>query len=41
MTQLRETLDDLSRKNQFEYRNTEATQTQEMLQKIPLAIYIG
>ena len=41
MTQLRETLDDLSRKNQFEYRNTEATQTQEMLQKIPLAIYVG
>ena len=41
MTQLRETLEELSRKNQFEYRNTEATQTQEMLQKIPLAIYIG
>jgi hypothetical protein len=41
MTQLRETLDDLSRKNQFEYRNTEAQQTQEMLQKVPLAIYIG
>ena len=41
MTQLRETLEELSRKNQFEYRNTEATQTQEMLQKVPLAIYIG
>jgi hypothetical protein len=41
MTQLRETLEELSRKNQFEYRNSEATQTQEMLQKIPLAIYIG
>ena len=41
MTQLRETLEELSRKNQFEYRNAEATQTQEMLQKIPLAIYIG
>jgi len=41
MTQLRETLEELSRKNQFEYRNTEAQQTQEMLQKVPLAIYIG
>jgi hypothetical protein len=41
MTQLRETLEELSRKNQFEYRNSEAQQTQEMLQKIPLAIYIG
>ena len=41
MTQLRETLEELSRKNQFENRNTEAQQTQEMLQKVPLAIYIG
>ena len=41
MEQLRETLEELSRKNQFEYRNSEAQQTQEMLQKIPLAIYIG
>ena len=41
MTQLRETLEELSRKNQFEYRNSEAQQTQEMLQKVPLAIYIG
>jgi hypothetical protein len=41
MTQLRETLEELSRKNQFEYRNAEAQQTQEMLQKVPLAIYIG
>jgi hypothetical protein len=41
MTQLRENLEELSRKNQFEQRNTEAQQTQEMLSKIPLAIYIG
>ena len=41
VTQLRENLEELSRKNQFEIRNTEATQTQEMLQKIPLMIYVG
>jgi hypothetical protein len=40
-TQLRENLEEVSRKVQFENRNTEATQMQEMLQKIPLAIYIG
>jgi hypothetical protein len=39
--QLRENLEEVSRKNQFENRNTEATQMQEMLQKIPLAIFIG
>lgn len=41
ITQLRENLEDLSRKNQFESRAAEAQQTQEMLQKIPLAIYVG
>lgn len=41
ITQLRENLEDLSRKNQFEVKATEAQQTQEMLQKIPLMIYVG
>jgi hypothetical protein len=41
ITQLRENLEEVSRKVQFENRNTEATQMQEMLQKVPLAIYIG
>jgi len=41
MTQLRETLEELSTKVQFENKSNEAKQQQEMLQKIPLAIYIG
>ena len=41
MTQLRETLEELSRKVQFENRHNEANQQQEMLRKVPLAIYIG
>jgi hypothetical protein len=41
MEQLRETLEELSRKVQFENRANEAKQQQEMLQKVPLAIYIG
>jgi hypothetical protein len=41
MTQLRETLEELSRKVQFENKANEARQQQEMLQKVPLAIYIG
>jgi hypothetical protein len=41
MEQLRENLEEVSRKNQFENRNTEANQMQEMLQKVPLAIFIG
>ena len=41
ITQLRENLEELSRKNQFEIRNNEANQHQEMLRKVPLAIYIG
>jgi hypothetical protein len=39
--QLRENLEELSRKNQFENRNNEANFQQEMLRKVPLAIYIG
>jgi hypothetical protein len=41
VTQLRENLEDLSRKNQFESKAAEADQTQQMLQKIPLMIYVG
>ena len=41
ITQLRENLEDLSRKNQFEQKAAEAQQTQEMLSKIPVMIYIG
>jgi hypothetical protein len=41
MEQLRENLEEVSRKVQFENRNTEATQMQEMLQKVPLLIYVG
>ena len=39
--QLRENLDELSRKNQFEIRNNESNYQQEMLRKVPLAIYTG
>ena len=39
--QLRENLEELSRKNQFEVRNNEANYQQEMLRKVPLAIYTG
>jgi hypothetical protein len=39
--QLRENLEELSRKNQMEIKAAEAKQQQEMLQKVPLAIYIG
>jgi hypothetical protein len=41
MTQLRENLEELSRKNQFEIKSSEATFHQEMLQKVPLLIYVG
>lgn len=41
MTQLRETLEELSNKVQFETRSQQAVQHQEMLRKIPLAIYVG
>ena len=39
--QLRENLEELSRKNQFEIRNNESNFQQEMLRKVPLAIYVG
>ena len=39
--QLRENLEELSRKNQFEIRNNEANYQQEMLRKVPLMIYTG
>ena len=41
ITQLRENLEELSRKNQFEVRAHESDHQQEMLKKVPLAIYIG
>jgi hypothetical protein len=41
MTQLIETLEELGRTKQFDNRNTEANQHQEMLRKVPLPIYIG
>lgn len=41
MLQLRETLEALSRKQQFENNKDEANQQQEILRKVPLAIYIG
>jgi hypothetical protein len=41
ITQLRENLEDLSRKNQFEQKAQEAQYTQDMLGKIPLPIFIG
>ena len=40
-TQLRENLEELSRKQQFEIRKNEADYHQEMLKKIPLTIYVG
>jgi hypothetical protein len=39
--QLRENLEELSRKNQFEIRNNESNYQQEMLRKVPLTIYVG
>lgn len=41
LEQLRENLEELSRKNRMEQRAAEAEQHQEMLRKIPMAIYIG
>jgi hypothetical protein len=41
ITQLRENLEELSRKQQFEIRKNEADYHQEMLKKIPLKIYVG
>src|SRR5210317_323714 len=39
--QLRENLNEVSRKNQFEIRNNESNYQQEMLRKVPLTIYTG
>lgn len=41
MQQLRENLEELSRRSQFEQKSAEAEQTQEMLRKVPNQIYIG
>jgi hypothetical protein len=41
ITQLRENLDEVSRKKIFENKAAEAQQQMEMLQKAPLAIYVG
>jgi hypothetical protein len=41
MEQLRENLEELSRKNQFEVKAQESEHQQEMLKKIPLLIYVG
>jgi hypothetical protein len=41
ITQLRENLEELSRKVQFEIRKNEAEYHQDMLKKIPMQIYIG
>ena len=39
--QLRENLEELGRKNQFEIRKNEADYHQDMLRKIPLKLYVG
>jgi hypothetical protein len=41
VTQLRENLEELSRKNVMENKAHESTHQQEMLQKVPLKIYVG
>jgi hypothetical protein len=41
MTQLRENLEELSRKNVMTNKNDEANHHQEMLRKVPLKIYVG
>lgn len=41
MTQLRENLEELSRKNVMENKAQESTYQQQMLQKVPLKIYVG
>ncbi len=41
MTQLRENLEEMSRKNVFEKQAHESTHHQEMLRKVPLKIYVG
>jgi hypothetical protein len=41
ITQLRENLEELGRKTQFEIRKNEADYHQDMLKKVPLKIYVG
>ena len=41
ITQLRENLEEMSRKNVFEKQAHESTHHQEMLRKVPLKIYVG
>ena len=41
ITQLRENLEELGRKNQFEIRKNEADYHQDMLRKVPLKLYVG
>ena len=41
MTQLRENLEEMSRKNVMTNKNDEANHHQEMLRKVPLKIYVG
>ena len=41
MQQLRENLEELSRKNQFEKNAHESNHHQEMLRKVPLKLYVG
>jgi len=41
ITQLRENLEELSRKTQFENKKVESEYTQEMLRKVPLKLYVG
>ena len=41
ITQLRENLEELGRKTQFEIRKNESDYHQEMLRKIPLKLYVG
>ena len=41
ITQLRENLEEMSRKNVFEKQAHESTHHQEMLKKVPLKIYVG
>jgi hypothetical protein len=39
--QLRQTLEELSKPKQMEYKAAEAEQVQKMLNKVPLPFYIG
>jgi hypothetical protein len=41
VTQLRENLEELSRKNVMENKTHESNHQQEMLRKVPLKLYVG